>query len=204
MDGGPYVIERLDDPVYEKLDQLEGVTLYHERPWHRLLERTFDWRVQALVDYDRDGGLTLFLPFVEKRRLGRKIHVSLPLSHRIGPAFKPGYHFRFPDWLTPFEAHADLPGLQPHTEHVVTELELTRFRSTVAADIDVVAILGGDQADVFALGLSTFAYAAGNGHLQLMRSAETSMASWPTTPRPASSFAATSTTSSIRTPSRPF
>lgn len=131
MRTGPHVIAQLDGLVYEQLDDLDGVTLYHQRPWHRLLERVFGMHVQALVDFDADGRLQLYLPFVEKRRPGRdvKVRVSLPLSHSIGPAIRPGYRFCFPSWLAPFEAHAELPGLETHAPHVVTELDLTHFRS---------------------------------------------------------------------------
>jgi len=67
--AGPHVLSAIGDPVHAQIGGLEGVTLYHQRPWHRLLERAFGWRVQALVDFDGDGRLALFLPFVEKRRL---------------------------------------------------------------------------------------------------------------------------------------
>lgn len=127
---GPHVLNKLDDHVYTQLDELDGVTLYHGRPWHRVLERAFGWRVQALVDYDCGGRLALFLPFVEKRRLGRKVRVSLPLSHSIGPATKPGYRFSFPVWLAPFEIHANVAGMATASPNVVTELDLSRFHKT--------------------------------------------------------------------------
>ncbi len=49
---------------------------------------------------------------------------------------------------------------------------MPRLRAAVAADVQVVALLGGDQADVFALRFGTLADAAGDGHLDLVRCAD--------------------------------
>ena len=52
------------------------------------------------------------------------------------------------------------------------QVGVPRLRAAVAADVEVVALLGGDQADVFALRLGTLADAAGDGHLDLVRRAD--------------------------------
>ena len=49
------------------------------------------------------------------------------------------------------------------------QIGVPRLRAAVAADVQVVALLGGDQADVLALRLGTFADAAGDGHLDFVR-----------------------------------
>src|SRR5215213_2652739 len=49
---------------------------------------------------------------------------------------------------------------------------MTRFRAAVATNVQVVAILGRNQADVLSLGFRTFADATGNGHLDLVRRAD--------------------------------
>ena len=51
------------------------------------------------------------------------------------------------------------------------QLGVPRLRAAVAADVEVVALLGGDQADVFALRFGTFADAARDGHLDFVRRA---------------------------------
>ena len=56
------------------------------------------------------------------------------------------------------------------------QVGVPRLRAAVAADVEVVALLGGDQAEVLALGLGTFADAAGDGRLDLVRGADAAVA----------------------------
>lgn len=122
--------------VYQELLALDGVTLYHTAPWHRVLARAFGWQVQAIVIRDAHGELIWLLPFVRKRRLGLgRVNVCLPLSNRVGPAYR-----REVDWaqaalpaeVWPVEIHeyAGLPNHQQRVQHHFTTLDLTRFSST--------------------------------------------------------------------------
>ena len=52
------------------------------------------------------------------------------------------------------------------------ERGVLRRGAVVAADVEIPAVGGGDQADVLALGLGTLAHAARDAHLPLVRSAE--------------------------------
>ena len=52
------------------------------------------------------------------------------------------------------------------------QVGVPRPGAAVAADVEVVALLGGDQAEVLALGLGALADAARDGPLQLVRGAE--------------------------------
>lgn len=70
--------------VYAAVEVMAGATLYHKQPWHKVLESSLGWRIQAYVDFDATGALSFFLPFVEKRSLsGRRSLISLPLSHYV-------------------------------------------------------------------------------------------------------------------------
>src|SRR5690606_12254960 len=51
------------------------------------------------------------------------------------------------------------------------QIGMSRLGTAVAADIDVIAFLGGDEAEVFGLGLRAFANAAADGRLQFVGSA---------------------------------
>ncbi len=52
------------------------------------------------------------------------------------------------------------------------QVGVPRLGAAVAADVEVVALLRGDQAEVLALGLGALADAAGDGHLDLVRRAD--------------------------------
>ena len=52
------------------------------------------------------------------------------------------------------------------------QIGMPRLGAAVAADVQVVTLLGGDQANVFALGFGTFADAARHGHLDFVRCAD--------------------------------
>src|SRR5581483_11901220 len=49
---------------------------------------------------------------------------------------------------------------------------VARLGTAVAADVEVVTLLGGDQAEILALRLGTLADAAGDGGLELVRGAD--------------------------------
>ena len=100
------------DEVYAQLSQLNGATLFHRREWHQVLEEAFGWRVRALVDADATGRCSFFLPYVRKRRMGRRVSVCLPLSSRIGPAWREPSSARVDDIgsVAPLEIHEEMPG----------------------------------------------------------------------------------------------
>src|SRR4051812_1246276 len=50
------------------------------------------------------------------------------------------------------------------------------FHPAVATDVEIPALLRGDDADVLALRLGAFARAAGDGHLDLVRRAQAAVA----------------------------
>lgn len=115
------------DEVYGQLDDLNGATLFHRREWHRVLEEAFGWRVRALVDTDASGRCMFFLPYVRKRRLGRRINVCLPLSSRIGPAWRDrssAVAGSLTAWA-PLEIHEEVPGPDRclAAQHVETVLQ---------------------------------------------------------------------------------
>ncbi len=56
------------------------------------------------------------------------------------------------------------------------QVGVPRLGAAVAADVEVVALLGGDQAEVLALGLGAFADAAGDRRLDLVRRADAAIA----------------------------
>ena len=56
------------------------------------------------------------------------------------------------------------------------QVGVPRLGAAVAADVEVVAVLGGDQAEVLALGLGALADAAGDGPLELVRGPEPAVA----------------------------
>ena len=66
----------------------------------------------------------------------------------------------------------DVPQRRFFVEIGRQQVGVPRLRAAVAADVEVVALLGGDQADVLALRLGTFADAAGDGHLDFVRRAD--------------------------------
>src|SRR3954469_25210525 len=53
---------------------------------------------------------------------------------------------------------------------------MPRLHAAVAAHVEIPALLGGDHADVLALRLGAFARAAGDGHLDLVRRAQATVA----------------------------
>lgn len=90
--------------------------------------KTFGWRVQAFAVYDCDGSLIAWLPFVRKRRLLRRFHVCLPLSHCVGFAHR-GDLPRLPldlSGLWPLEIHRkpEVPSLQQSCKHYATHIDL--------------------------------------------------------------------------------
>ena len=100
------------DEAYAQLNQLNGATLFHRREWHQVLEEAFGWRVRALIDADATGRCSFFLPYVRKRRMGRRVSVCLPLSSRIGPAWREPSSVRVEDVgsLAPLEIHEEVAG----------------------------------------------------------------------------------------------
>lgn len=85
------IVDNIDGETYHEAGSLAGFGIYHGAPWHAFLLRVFAWKVKALLVRGPGGGLVWFLPFVTKLRPGlRRVHVALPLAHRLGPAVAPG------------------------------------------------------------------------------------------------------------------
>lgn len=121
--------DRVPPECYGSLTRWTGVSVFHSRGWHRVLNEAFGWQVRARTIADGDGQLLGFLPYVRKRRLGRRIDVCLPLSHRVGVAGAPELPLSSID-LTgpdrPLEIHSDqpLPRTRPVVHHTVSEIDL--------------------------------------------------------------------------------
>ena len=119
----------ITEALYDEISGMEGETIYHTSAWHRVLARSFGWRVQALTARDSKGHLIWCLPFVAKRRMGRRINVCLPLSHRVGPVRRPGDTNLPPGFLSrlwPLEIHqdVDLAQLGKTSSYSITAIDL--------------------------------------------------------------------------------
>lgn len=104
----------IPEAFYEQLDRFSQVTLFHQKPWHNFLKKTFGWQVSALVCFKNRNELGFFLPFISKRRFGKSINICLPFSHQIGPAYEPD----FPPGAITLEEYG--PGMEIH-DRVVHE-----------------------------------------------------------------------------------
>lgn len=127
-------VDQVPDECYASLGHWGDHTVFHSRGWHRVLTRAFGWKVRARVIVDQGGVLRGFLPYVRKRRLGRLVHVSLPLSHRagiVGEAGLPLADLDLVDPTLPFEIHADQPieGTRPTVHDSLSEIDLSRHAS---------------------------------------------------------------------------
>lgn len=125
----------LPSSLYDEARMLPRFSLYHDAPWHRVLTAAFGWGVGAVTARDAAGRLALFLPAVDKRRLGRRIRVALPLTHRLAPLLAPDLEAAALNWedclsAVPLEVHGALahPRFRPIRPHVVTTLDLTPCR----------------------------------------------------------------------------
>ncbi len=90
---------------------LEGFGIYHDTPWINVLRDAFNWKVGAVTAH-RGDRLFALLPFVRKRRLGRLIHVCLPLSHDATVLVAPGAETILDAMFArvdPLELHGPLP-----------------------------------------------------------------------------------------------
>ena len=123
------ILKHIPDEIYTASESLNGLTLYHTKSWHQFLKRVFGWQVQAAIAYDDAGQLGWFLPFVRKLRMAKVLNVTLPFSHRIGPAWSDGLPILDVQCLAPLEIHECLKVLKAQyiVKNVVTHLDLTRF-----------------------------------------------------------------------------
>ena len=128
------IYHQIPDAVYQQLDQLRKVTIFHTKPWHSFLAKTFGWKVNAYITSSASGDLQFFLPFIEKRRFTKRVRISLPLSHRIGPAYGDDVDpadFLPDDSTLVHEIHEDLPvkySLQVD-DYYLNTLDLTKYKS---------------------------------------------------------------------------
>ena len=128
------IYDQIPQEVYDELPSYYGASLYHTQEWHNVLRRSFSWNVKMLAVQDSGGELIWGLPFVRKRRMGKLIHVCLPLSHRVGPIWREGTTVPVVDLLKeiwPVEIHEDcpLPNLTKSISHSTTNIDLKLFNS---------------------------------------------------------------------------
>jgi hypothetical protein len=122
-------IDHIDPSVYERVQAMPGVRVYHLRPWHDFLRQAFGWEVHALVEEGAAGELKFYLPFVSKRGTNLKSsRVALPLSHHVAPL---GELSEIPEGLEPVQVHGDNPTCPGPLDEsrVVTELDLSVFET---------------------------------------------------------------------------
>lgn len=126
-------VQRIDDDLYAEAGALPGARLYHLKPWHKVLERCFGWRVGAWLARESSGRLDFYLPVVRKRTASLKIGcTALPLSHHVAPLG------RWPDsantQLAGVKIHAPLPGTGHGLDksRVITELDLSASHDEAA------------------------------------------------------------------------
>lgn len=124
------VVNPIPKDIYIQARDWSGFTLYHTQAWHQVLERTFGWRVQALLALE-DDEIIAYLPFVRKRRLTKKKNIALPISHRIGFAYKRSNFATTIETipLTSLEIHEVISFKDVQTSHDndITVLDLSRF-----------------------------------------------------------------------------
>lgn len=128
------VSDKISESLYAAMEAMPRSTVYHTRPWHRLLERTGGWKTKVAIAQDSAGELVWLLPFVSKRRLGtKKWNVCLPLSDKVGPLwrsdFRPALLPPIPRTLWPLEVHecVEAESLRRHKAFYESDLDLTQF-----------------------------------------------------------------------------
>lgn len=122
----PEVLALIDDETYAQAAELPCFGLYHTVHWHSVLNATFGWPVSAVVARDA-AGLAGFLPFVRKRRMGRRLAVALPLSHRVAPLARndDGTLARIlAEAIAPVDVHHAVPGGEPMVTLVESRLSI--------------------------------------------------------------------------------
>jgi hypothetical protein len=127
------IIDTIPDYIYNQIDNLENATFYHQKEWHDFLQVTFKWNIRAIVGFE-DETLVLFLPFITKRRLFKHVNVSLPLSHKIGIAFKRKYDKCFDVStlnLINFDVHDDIhcEGFSQNKNNKSAILDLSGYKT---------------------------------------------------------------------------
>ena len=80
-------VDEVPSSAYDSLEHFDGTTLFHTKPWHRVLEKAFSWRIHALLVREAER-LKAWLPVVRKRRLGRRVYVS---NNNLKGAYTPRY-----------------------------------------------------------------------------------------------------------------
>ena len=128
------VVDTISDSLYTAMEAMPQSTVYHTRPWHRVLERIGSWRTRAAIARNSAGEAVWILPFVSKRRLGtQKWNVCLPFSDKAGPVFRSDFEHALmppiPRTLWPLEVHehVEAEGLRSHKVFYESELDLTQF-----------------------------------------------------------------------------
>jgi len=119
------VLDRVPADLHERLP---GPWLYHTPAWHRVLGDGMGLNVGAIVVREA-GAVVGWLPVVRKRRLARRVHVALPLSHLVEWVLdRPDLLGRLDpaDLPRPLEIHstAPIPGAARVSHHVLTTRDL--------------------------------------------------------------------------------
>ena len=127
--------EGLENISFGEASGLKNSSFYHTRQWCEVLHNTFGWKMKSVEAFKKDE-LVFFLPFVAKYRFdGKKYNISLPLSHRVGPAYKSGikkelkHIFETVKELGHFEMHDKIPSgeLISTSDHTQAVLDLSKF-----------------------------------------------------------------------------
>ncbi|MCA9385424.1 GNAT family N-acetyltransferase [Candidatus Dojkabacteria bacterium] len=120
-------IHKITDQIYFQIKNFEGYGIYHTKEWHTFLEKVYGWKVRAVVSYDHKGELELFLPFVTKKRLGKEISISLPLSHFIPVLSKNGSEdIKKEQFPTKVELHTKISNWDYAQRHVLSIREIPK------------------------------------------------------------------------------
>ena len=131
----PEVVGEIDCETYRDAADLPGFSLYHTPAWHRVLSDTFGWNVNAVTVRERDGRLLGFLPFVQKRRMLRRLTVALPLSHRVAPLTAEGMEGLaevMARAIAPTDVHERVPGGKCQISLVESRLQLSGMQDDEA------------------------------------------------------------------------
>jgi len=132
------IIEHINENIYNEIKQLCNYSIYHSYGWHRFLEETFRWKVNAVI-VKENAEILFFIPFVCKRRLGINKHtIALPFSHKVGILYKDSakaelIHFthKMKSFFTDFEIHDNVDGGEFESKclNYQTILDLSTFNT---------------------------------------------------------------------------
>ena len=130
-------VDKISDDVYRIIRSFENYSIYHSKPWHLFLNKTFNWDVNFVLGIN-DGKVCFILPYIEKKRYNlKKYTIALPFSHKVNIAFD----LELSDYLAEFETKVtqNFSNFEIHDEcisHVfnkissnnITQIDLHQFK----------------------------------------------------------------------------